>query len=162
MTQEELKQILFYCAITGHFTWLKNRFASKIGTIAGLTSDKFKYKSIGINGSRYYAHRLAWLYVYGYFPDDGIDHINGDKTDNRIANLRIANHSENAQNLNKYKRNTSGYTGVIWHKGANKWQARITVNHKMIHLGLFDTREESYAAYLKAKNELHTFNPTQR
>jgi hypothetical protein len=162
MTQEELKQILFYCAITGHFTWLKtNSNRTKCGTRAGCIHPN-GYRRIGINGKLYYEHHLAWLYHYGNLPIKQIDHINGDKTDNRIDNLREATHAQNQQNKGKAQNNTSGYTGVTFDKAKNKWKAAIYKDRKRYHLGYYDTPEEAHAAYLKAKAEFHTFNPVPR
>jgi hypothetical protein len=162
VTQDELKQILFYCAITGHFTWLVSTARRiKIGDRAGTPNEK-GYIIIQINGKLYRAHRLAWLYVHGYLPTKQIDHKNGIKDDNRIDNLREATNSENHQNKGKRKDNTSGFTGVTFHKPTGKWLAQIGIGGKKHFLGLFNTREEARDAYLKAKSELHTFNPIPR
>ena len=162
MTQDELKQILFYCAITGHFTWLvSNSNSVTVGTRAG-TPKKPGYRQVKINNKRYYEHRLAWLYHYGYLPTKQIDHINGDRSDNRITNLREATPAENSQNKGKNKTNTSGYTGVSLDKVSGKLRAQIQKDGKKIFLGLFNTPEEGHEAYLKAKAKLHTFQPTLR
>jgi hypothetical protein len=163
MTQDELKQILSYCPITGHFTWLiaPKHTTINVGDRAGSLNSN-GYLTITINGKAYKEHRLAWLYVHGYFPSKGIDHINGVKDDNRIDNLREATHAENNQNTIKYKNNTSGFKGVTFHKASGKWVAQIKKDGKHHHLGLFDTPEPAHAAYLKAKAELHTFSPIPR
>ena len=162
MTQDELKSILLYCLITGHFTWLKtNSKKMKIGDRAGCIRID-GYRSIKINGKTYLEHRLVWLFHHGYFPSKDIDHINGDKTDNRICNLREATPAENGQNFGKFKNNTTGFTGASFHKRTGKWQAQISKNGKAIHLGLFNTPEEAHDVYLKAKANLHTFQPVPR
>jgi hypothetical protein len=161
MTQEELNNILDYNPTKDEFTWLKNFHVSKIGTRAGSVDSK-GYRRIKINGKLYKEHRLVWLWYNGYLPTKDIDHKNGIRDDNRIDNLREATNAENAQNLGKYKTNTSGYTGVSFDEKTGKWRASIKKNGKSISLGYYDTPEEARDAYLKAKSELHTFNPTQR
>jgi hypothetical protein len=161
MTQDELKQILFYCLVTGHFTWLVGGKKRTIGKRIGcLRPDG--YRQINIGGESHLEHRLVWLYHYGYLPTKQIDHINGIKDDNRIANLREATNAENAQNLGKNKNNTSGYTGVTFDKRSGKWMAQIKKDGKNYNLGLFNTREEASDTHLKAKSNLHTFNPVPR
>lgn len=151
LTQEYLKSILDYNPENGIFTWKFNRSKlAKIGCIAG-TIDKRGYIVIGVNQKNYKAHRLAWLYVYGEFPPKQIDHINHDRTDNRIANLRIVSNQENQKNKTKQINNTSRVTGVGWHKASNKWCARISVNKKYIHLGLFTDINEAIAARKQAE-----------
>jgi hypothetical protein len=86
-----------------------------------------------------------------------MDHVNGCRDDNRIENLRLASHLENAQNRKKSKANTSGFTGVTWHKPRGKWHARIGG----LYLGLYDDIDEAHLAYLDAKKNLHTFHPNE-
>jgi hypothetical protein len=108
------------------------------------------------------AHRLAWFYVHGEFPKCELDHINGVRDDNRISNLRECSRAENMQNAGMFKTNTSGYTGVTWHKQRRKWAAQIWVNNKRMYLGLRESKEDAYALYLEAKAKYHTFQPTPR
>lgn len=165
LTQQQAIELLDYDAETGLFTWKprqnNNKFnATRAGKTCGRTH-KNGYVDIGINGKKIAAHRLAWLYVKGQWPAE-IDHINGDRADNRLANLRECTHAENCQNYPVKTSNTSGFPGVSWHKGAKCWRATIVINRKQKSLGTFDTRLEAYQAYLAAKNELHKFNPTVR
>ena len=102
------------------------------------------------------AHRLAWFYVYGAWPNGDLDHINGDKLDNRIANLREATRKQNMQNVRQHKHNTSGVKGVAWHSQRNKWRAYIFVDYRQIHLGLFDTKEAAAAARMNAEEIYHS------
>jgi hypothetical protein len=154
MTADELCNLLVYDPATGHFTW-KQRAAKciQIGSVAGNTN-KTGYVTIGLCKKVYKAHRLAWLYTYGSWPDGLIDHINGVKSDNRLFNLRVVNETGNSENVRKpNKRNKSGFMGVIWHQ--NKWRANITVNKKTKWLGDYATPEEAHAAYLGAKRLHH-------
>jgi len=161
LTQQYLTEILDYDANTGVYTRLTSYRQYKIGDRVGcINSDG--YRQIKIKGKIYLEHRLAWLYVYGYLPTQQIDHRNGIKDDNRIGNLREATHSENQQNRGTHKNNSSGYTGVSFHKASGKWKAYIQKDGKLVHLGYHATPELAYATHLKAKAELHTFNPVPR
>ena len=154
MTQEKLKDILHYNPDTGTFIWKINRGRIKLGDIAGRLS---RYIQIGYNNKKYAAHRLAWLYVYGKMPDGEIDHINHEKTDNRILNLRDSTREEQAQNMVQRKDNRSGTTGVGFRRDANKWHARITVDKKQMHIGYYFTKEEAIVARKKAETK-HGFH----
>jgi len=154
MTAEELRNLLSYNPDTGEFIWIvRPSKAVKAGDVAGIV-DKKGYRTIGIKRKIYKAHRLAWLYVHGKLPNGVIDHINGDKSDNRIENLRDVFFDGNSQNVRKPNiRNKSGFMGVIWYQ--NKWRANITVNSKTRWLGDYATPEEAHAAYLGAKRLHH-------
>jgi hypothetical protein len=117
------------------------------------------YISIGVDGTHYLAHRLAWLYVYGEWPTawpaGQVDHINRIKTDNRIANLRIVTSSENKQNRElPHANNRLGFLGVK--RNGSKFMARIMLHGKVKHLGTFDTPELASAAYKSAKTTVHS------
>ena len=115
------------------------------------------YRYIKVKGKEYGAHRLIWLYVHGEFPDNDIDHIHGKPLDNRIENLRDVTHKENSKNQKKRCTNTSGYMGVSWHKGVEKWRAQIQVDGEHKHLGLFNVLEDAAAAR-QAANIEHGFH----
>ena len=115
------------------------------------------YRQIQIKGKMYLAHRLVWLYVHGKFPDEQIDHINGDKLDNRIDNLRDVSPQENNKNQPRRVNNTSGHTGVFWATHADKWLASIRVDGKLKHLGYFNILEDAVEARLQASIE-HGFH----
>ena len=158
LTMERLHELLKYDPATGVFTWRKFRSNhAKAGAVAGYTEEA-EYCHIRIDGVLYKAHRLAWLYVYGAWPNFDIDHINQNKADNRIKNLREVNRSQNMQNVSISKGNKSGLRGVSWAKHANKWRACIHVNYKSIHLGYFKTAESAYAAYVDAARAHHSHN----
>lgn len=151
LTLEALRERLHYNPETGIFTWLSSpskKAITLIGKPAG-TSRRDEYVVIGIDGRDYRAHRLAWLYVYGEWPAGRIDHINLNRSDNRMANLRLCTHSQNLANTRARRTNSSGYKGVYFHTGAKRWQAKIKVNYRTKHLGFFDTREEAAEAYRK-------------
>jgi len=158
VTQARLKELLDYSETTGHFTWKNKRGNRSAGSLAGCVAKNprtgHEHTAIRVDGHLYQAHRLAWLYVHGSWPVDQIDHINHDSLDNRIANLREVDHTENHRNLGKKCNNASGYTGVAWHSQKGKWRAYICPNRKQKHLGLFDTKEEAAAAYQGAAQRL--------
>ena len=137
LTQKYLRETLHYDPETGVFTWRVPPARNvKNGSVAGcLTSHG--YIQIGVKNRLYAAHRLAWLYVYGKWPTNLIDHINGVRSDNRITNLREATSAENQYNILKEKNNTSGVKGVTWSKQHKKWRAQCRVNGKNHRLGLF-------------------------
>lgn len=155
LTQDRLKELLHYDPATGVFTWLKpcSRFSQVTpGDPAGCVHAR-GYIHIKVDGVAYKAHRLAWLYTHGRWPEPTIDHINRIKTDNRIANLREVDQLGNMQNKGQYRNNTSGYIGVSKHS-SGKWAAQIQVNRKNRHLGLFATPELASDAYQAAKRQM--------
>jgi hypothetical protein len=156
LTQQHLKTILHYDPVTGVFTWnIRPKQYISIGSIAGYTRPD-GYVDIKINNSNYKAHRLAWLYVHGNWPTCRIDHIDGNQSNNRIANLRDASSSENAQNRKrKSVDNKSGYLGVS--RKYNKWQALICIKGNRFYLGAYETPELAHYAYVDAKRRLHPF-----
>ena len=150
MTQEYLKSILRYNPGTGIFTRRKSTCRWKKGEVAGSVNSE-GYFAIRIKTKHYLAHRLAWLYVYGYFPEFNIDHINRDKTDNKICNLRHVSDICNARNRGKRCDNKSGVTGVSWREDNKKWRSIITVNRKTKHLGNFKNISDAVKARYEAE-----------
>jgi hypothetical protein len=147
LTQAELKSQLHYNPETGIFTrMVSNNNKIKVGDVAGGKHNQ-GYMVIGINGKLYLAHRLAWLYVHGEFPENDIDHISGIKDSNFIKNLRVSTRSQNLFNRGVTKNNTSGYKGVSFDKATNKWMAKARLNGKRYYLGLFVTPEKASEAY---------------
>lgn len=151
--RERLKEVLDYDPMSGIFTWKVGKRKVKKGAIAG-NKRKDGYVLIKVDYKRYYAHRLAWLYVYGEWPKAEIDHINGDPRDNRIENIRPANRSQNAANIGPQSNNTSGVRGVYKHSYGNSWVAQIQHNGKYIYLGSYKTLQEAKDAYNNASLRL--------
>jgi hypothetical protein len=156
LTQSQLKELLHYDPDTGIFTNLVTRNGrALIGDQAGYLRPT-GYVIITLNYKRYRAHRLAWLYMYGVWPKDQLDHINRVSHNNRIANLREVSNSENQQNSGIQTNNTSGHKGVSWIKGRRKWHAKIRLNNNFIHLGIFINLDDAVAARKQAEEQLHT------
>ena len=144
-----LTAALNYDAETGIFTWSSTMTGNaKKGSVAGNILNN-GYIRISVFGKRYLAHHLAWAYCYGKLPTENMDHINGNKGDNRICNLRLASQSQNMMNQGLRSDNTSGYKGVYYRHRLKKWQAMISVNGKRKTLGHYSTPELAYEAYKK-------------
>lgn len=151
LTADRLHQLLDYDPTTGVFRWKVDRSWSAVaGALAGVLDHSRGYIKIEIDGVKYAAHRLAWLYVHGAWPLGLIDHANGERNDNRIENLREATRQGNAANSRLYKNNTSGLKGAHWSKKDRAWRAQICIHGRTKYLGSFQTREEAHAAYQNA------------
>ncbi len=133
---------------------LDHRKRNKAGELSGCICSSHGYRIIRWGRRLMLAHRVAWAMIYGEWPIL-IDHINGDKADNRIANLRLATKSQNAFNSKGHKDGASGVKGVSWNKQARKWGARITINGKYKHIGLFQSIKAAAAAYSDAAHRFH-------
>ena len=149
MNQYRLKKILRYYPSTGVFRWLCTHGGVRKGSVAGYKNDK-GYTVIRYKGKNYYAHRLVWLYMYNKRPEI-IDHINLDKSDNRLCNLREC--TQNQNQFNFLPRNKLGVKGVD--KRGNRYQAKITYHKKCYHLGMFGTLEDASQAYQNVAKILH-------
>ena len=145
LTQSRLKELLNYNPDTGIFTRKEPRRGVKVGSVLG-SLHNCGYLFATVNREFFYLHRLAWIYMHGKHPIDMIDHINGDKTDNRIKNLRQASNSQNQQNSTTNKRNTSGVKGVSWYARDSKWYAYIQVKNKTLNLGTYFKIEDAISA----------------
>lgn len=160
LSQSRLKSLLHYDPDTGVFIRrISTSSRVKPGDIDG-SKNGDGYILIMVDSKRHLAHRLAWLYMHGVWPTDQIDHINGDRADNRRCNLREATRAENAQNTIARPNNKVGYLGVT--KDRSKYKAQIGVDGAIINIGLFATPEQAHQAYLAAKAKLHKFQPTPR
>jgi hypothetical protein len=157
----EIKKRFNYNSFTGVFTYkICIKKSHPIDSVAG-TRTKKGYIVFSVNKKSYQAHRIAWLLFYKELPNLIIDHIDGNKTNNAISNLRLATRSENAQNQKKaQKNNKESYLGVNQNKRSkNKsYETRIQINGKRIQIGTFKTSEEASEAYINKKRELHPFN----
>jgi hypothetical protein len=152
LTQKYLKSILDYNIDTGVFTWKVSKAQrTKIGDVAGSLSDG--YRKIGVNGKLYNAHRLAWLYVYGEMPKNLIDHIDCDRSNNKISNLRESTHQTNSENYKTPKTNKSGVKNVSWYKSLNKWVVSIGVKKIKKTIGYFDDIELAELVAIEARNK---------
>jgi hypothetical protein len=148
LTAEELREQLDYDPLTGVFMrQVSNSNRIKRGDVAGTRTDR-GYRTIRLLNGRYMAHRLAWLYVYGDWPAKCVDHINGVRDDNRIANLREATFVENGRNMKKRPQTRCKLKGVSVIN--NRFRAQIGIRRKVIYLGIYDTEEEAHAAYVAA------------
>ena len=153
LTQERLKQLLTYDPETGLFKRFK-RLGPKT-EIAGHV-DTSGHRQIMLDTKLYMAHRLAWLYVYGYFPLNQIDHINRNPDDNRLVNLREATHSQNQQNTKVKSNNKSGFKGISFIAKENKWRVRITKEGKTICLGRHKNLDLAIKIRQNAENKFFT------
>ena len=154
LTQERLKAVFLYDPDTGVFTRLKSTGSrSAIGS-SPAPCKRDGYIRISVDNCQYLAQRLAWLHFYGNWPTHQVDHINGNRADNRIANLRDVSNTGNGQNRHLHNKNcSSGLLGVYKH--GDRWVSKIKVDRKPIHIGVFSTPEEAHAAYVEAKRTLH-------
>ena len=151
---DELLSTLSYDSETGIFKWLKTNSVVRVkGSIAGGVSGG--YICISINNVLYYAHRLAWFYVYKKWPPKFIDHVNGNRLDNRISNLRLATEEQNARNIVGNRLNTSGAIGVSWDKTTGRWKSYVGYKNKTISLGYFDSKEDAAFIAALARKKLY-------
>lgn len=158
ITQKTLKEVLHYNPDTGAFTWIKSNSPRTVSGILAGNKHYEGYIRISLNNKDYLAHRLAWLYMFGSMPKNQIDHINGNRGDNRISNLRESSRHQNQGNQrNPHSSNTSGFMGVYFDKVRNKFVATISINGKNKNLGRFKTPEEAHQVYLEAKRKHHEF-----
>jgi hypothetical protein len=153
LTAERLRELFDYEPGSGEFRYKVRRNRALVGSICGWHNAR-GYLSFRVDGKMHYAHRLAWLHVHGRWPDAMIDHINGEKDDNRITNLREASRSQNLANSRVPSNNTSGFKCVSFYKKSGKWTATIMKDAKFTPLGRFETPEAAHAAYMAAAERL--------
>ena len=157
-SKELVRELFNYDPITGFFTAKVAKPHRKIGAVVGTKKDN-GYLHFSVEGKKYGAHRIAWLYFYGEMPKGDIDHIDGNRTNNSINNLRCVDRSTNLENMRQAKSHNKS-TGLIGSYKINdcSFASRIQVKGKDIYLGVFRTAEEANAAYIKAKRVMHSGN----
>ena len=156
LTQQRLKELFHYEPTTGLFTRkVQASHRVHVGDIAKYVNRE-GYVEIVIDYRKYRAQRLAWLYMYGEFPQGKLDHIDRNKVNNKIDNLRPVTNKQNVENVGIRVDNTSGYKGVSWCKAVCKWMAKITHLGVQIYLGYFNTPEEASTAYQAMRDKLFT------
>ena len=165
MTAEIARNYLSYNKETGYLTYLERQSVSHIRRYdatkwnakhAGKRACRLGHKGnivVTLCDKVWLAHRIAWLIVTGEWPVDQIDHINGNRSDNRWCNLRAANNSQNHANVGLLSSNTSGLKGASWSKRYKKWVAQIGFNKMTIHLGRYDCPAAAHFAYLIAADK---------
>lgn len=155
ITLKRLKEVLSYDPETGEFRWAAPRPKIRVGEIAGTKIPEHNMGRIMIliDGKRYAAHRLAWLYTHGRWPKNQIDHIDLNRQNNRIVNLREATNGQNCANRRCFGK--SGLKGASFSTKSGKWHAQITHKKRCISLGFYDSAEEAHAVYVAKAIELH-------
>ena len=151
LTADYVRNVFFYEPETG-FLYRKRSPEKPAGRLR-----KNGYIDVKCKSVQQLIHRVIWLHYYGVHVDGFIDHINRDRSDNRISNLRCVTKKQNSENKSK-KRSKSLPKGVFFAKDKKKWQAAICSNYKQHHLGFFDSPKEAELAYLNAASKLHTHN----
>ena len=153
MTTEAIKRMLRYSTESGEFWWTSDA-PTKVRGKRVEYKDKHGYICLKLDGRMYKAHRIAWLFQYGYWPTQHIDHINGNKADNRICNLRDVSPNINAQNRRRaLSTNSVGFLGVS--RNGSGWRAEIRVAGKKINLGTYPLPDQAHAIYVAAKRKHH-------
>lgn len=155
LTYKRLCEVLQYDPDTGLLYWkIDMGSRAKMGNIAG-TLNKIGYFVIRIDGNLYLAHRLSYMIHYKTIIIDEVDHIDGNRSNNIITNLRECDRSKNNHNRQIGRDNTSGVKGVFWNAKRNKFVVKIRINNHQKHIGYFDLIEDAISAIQKAREELH-------
>ena len=154
LTQEKVHQLLDYDPETGELKWKVARGNRKMGAVAGSVGPD-GYRQIEINRKNYRGHRLAWLWWYGYFPENDIDHINRVRSDNRLSNLREVSRTCNSRNCVTRSKSRSEVNGVFWDEKSEKWRSSIMVASKAKCLGRHKDLVEAVAHRLAAEQCLN-------
>lgn len=157
LTHARLLQFVSYEPDSGRFVHLVRSGKARAGSEAGWVNNTCGYRYITIDGKRFSAHRLAWLYVFGSWPVGQIDHINGERTDNRLSNLRDVDSAINHQNMRRpHRDNKVGVLGV--RQFGQVFTSCIYADGRLRHLGTFGSAQEAGLAYVEAKRRLHRGN----
>lgn len=150
-----IKRLLRYDPETGLIYWKTNHNNVKKGQLTYTKLRKRGYLIINIKKKDFLVHRIAFLLMTGEWPKLLVDHINGDKTDNRFCNLRLATNAQNIQNSKLSVKNISGFKGVCWNNVCKKWSAYITSNGQSYNLGLYLKIEDAIQARIEAEEKFH-------
>lgn len=154
LTAARLREVLAYDPASGVFMWLKQLAGrGRVGTIAGAVTMPNGYRVVTIDKKQFRAARLAWFFTHNEWPPEMVDHINGDRADDRIANLRRATRAQNLANA-KDKAGSSRLKGVSWDKARKLWRAQIQVDCRNRFIGRYATEEAAHAAYMVRAEEL--------
>lgn len=159
LTQSDVKAQFDYDAENGWLIRKKDEYGRPYNKPAGHNPDCCGYGNVRINGKVYRVHRIIWLWHKGTWPQFEIDHIDQNKMNNRIENLRDVDSKENNHNRGIQSNNTSGFPGVCLHKASGKYVAKIKNSGEITHLGLFITPEEAFLAYMLGKIQFHPTSP---
>lgn len=173
ITHRFIKECFYYDFVSGNLIWRymgkdlfpneksqkthNTKYAMKTAGFKIKTNYGKNYIRVSVKGHKLYAHRVIWFLVYGKWPDDEIDHIDGNSLNNRLHNLKVVSHIENGRNQKIHKNNKSGQSGVYYHKQSKKWKANIGVNGKQIQLGYFKDFESARKAR-KSAEKIHWFH----
>lgn len=153
LTAEQVRAVLHYSPETGVLTWRVDTGTAKALDTAGVVGDH-GYVLVGLRRRVYRAHRLAWLWVHGRWPTGSLDHVDGDRQNNRLSNLREATHTQNLQNSKRAREMASGLKGAYPTANGQTWTSRIRHNGRSVYLGCFSTPEAAHAAYRAAAERL--------
>jgi hypothetical protein len=165
ITPAILRQLLRYAPETGKLYWLPRPASmfkaardwkiwnTRYANAEALTAPFEGYRAGTILGKRFTAHRVAWAVHYGVWPIAQIDHINGNRSDNRATNLRDVANTDNRRNMKRPANNRSGHIGVSWSKHTGKWRSAIMVDRLTVVLGYFESKDEAVAARKSAERQ---------
>jgi hypothetical protein len=158
LTHDRVRELLAYDPETGILTWRARTtpaaFKVRVGAEAGTLHRTGRYRQIQIHGRIYKAHRLGWFHYHGAWPIMAIDHINGNPSDNRLCNLRLATTSQNIANSRRRK-HPHRLKGAFFDKKSRKWRSEVTKDYKKVWVGSFDTEIEAHEAYVRAAKQIH-------
>lgn len=159
---EQVRQLLDLNVETGELRWTAAASQGRLTQRVAGSAHAGGYRQIKIGKRVHLAHRLVWLIVHGEWPHGQVDHIDGDRSNNALSNLRVVTGAQNKQNIAVTgRKSVSGLVGAVFVPGGtrrrDRWESRIKVNGASRHLGHFDTPEAAHAAYLGAKAQVHPF-----
>lgn len=154
LSADRVRALLSYDAATGEFRWRAKRRRVRVGALAGSFSCG-GYWNIRVDGRLHMAHRLAWLYTHGAWPQNQIDHVDGDRLNNSLVNLREATGAQNIRNRGPHRNNEAGLKGVSPVRRSGKWRALIRIAGKVVYLGEFASPGEAHSAYAVAARAHH-------